>query len=151
MLVALPLVLLMALFGAATATQSNRFELLDYNPVANPAAVVTAGAARFTVLTERIIRFEYDARRVWEDRASLAFLNRNLAVPKFSSTTQSGLLTIRTSNLALTYAVGSMFTASTLNVTATDGSFVYHYGDADTGNLLGTIRSLDELGGGHSR
>ncbi|HHY56646.1 MAG TPA: hypothetical protein GYA08_14565 [Chloroflexi bacterium] len=32
---------------------------LSFNPIANPAAVVTAGNARFTVLTARLLRLEY--------------------------------------------------------------------------------------------
>ena len=33
-----------------------RPELIDYDPVADPAAVVVSGNARFTVLTDRLIR-----------------------------------------------------------------------------------------------
>lgn len=34
-------------------------ELLPYNPVANESSVVVSGDARFTVLTERMIRIEW--------------------------------------------------------------------------------------------
>jgi hypothetical protein len=39
-----------------------RIELLDYDPVADPSAVVQVGAARFTILTPNVIRTEYDPR-----------------------------------------------------------------------------------------
>ena len=43
---------------ATTATQSI---LAADDPVADPAAVVTSGRARFTVLTNRMIRIQYSA------------------------------------------------------------------------------------------
>jgi hypothetical protein len=57
------------------------------NPVANPGAVVSAGSARFTVLTERLIRMEYAADEdapVFEDRATVAIINRNLPLVEFA-------------------------------------------------------------------
>ena len=41
------------------------------NPVANPAAVVTEGNARFTVLTDRLIRMEWSADGVFEDSSGI--------------------------------------------------------------------------------
>jgi hypothetical protein len=38
---------------------ATKFELLDYDPQADPAAVVNVGNARFTVLADRLIRIEY--------------------------------------------------------------------------------------------
>lgn len=57
-------------------TLTHNTELLPYNPVANAKAVVTAGNARFTVLTDRLIRMEYSSSGSFEDRATVAFLNR---------------------------------------------------------------------------
>jgi hypothetical protein len=52
-----------------------------YQPVADPAAVVTLEHARFTVLTPQLIRMEWAADSKFEDHASFAFLNRRLPVP----------------------------------------------------------------------
>lgn len=55
-------------------------------PVAKAEAVVGGGKDqpyRFTVLTDGLIRFEYAADCVFEDRASTFATNRNLPVPKF--------------------------------------------------------------------
>lgn len=57
------------------------------------------GNARFTVLTDNVIRMEYSSKAQFEDRPTLAVLNRNLTVPKFSSATSGGVLTITTSAL----------------------------------------------------
>ena len=58
------------------------------------------------------------------------------------------MLTIVTSALKLQYTVGQEFSASTLTVTSVGESTFqsWYYGQPNTGNLLGTIKSLDELG-----
>ena len=53
------------------------------NPKAAGDAVVKSGNARFTVLTDRLIRMEWAEDGQFEDRASLAIINRNLDVPAF--------------------------------------------------------------------
>ena len=55
------------------------------DPVADPAAVVGSGDARFTVLTPQMIRMEWRRDARFEDRASLVFLNRKLPVPPFTA------------------------------------------------------------------
>ena len=55
-------------------------QLLPYDPVANEDAVVESGNARFTVLTDRLIRMEYSENGKFLDKATLAFVNRKLSV-----------------------------------------------------------------------
>ena len=62
------------------------------NPVADPAAIVISGQARFTVLTPQLIRMEWSANSQFEDHASLVFINRRLPVPKFTQQTKRGWL-----------------------------------------------------------
>jgi hypothetical protein len=57
---------------------------LKGDPVAAPAAVVRVGAARFTVLTDRLLRLEWAADEQFEDRASYAFPTRRAPVPDFT-------------------------------------------------------------------
>lgn len=53
------------------------------NPVADPEAVVVSGNARFTLLTSRLVRMEWAEDGIFEDRATLAVVNRRLEVPEF--------------------------------------------------------------------
>ena len=116
-------------------------ETLD--PKADPKAVVTAGNARFTVLTDRLIRMEWSPDGRFEDRATLAFVNRKLPVPAFASAVRDGGCTIDTGKVKLTYA-GGEFSPATL--TAEGAAFGrWRYGDADRGNLYGTRRTLDKV------
>lgn len=124
-------------------------EVEMFNPVADPSATVVSGHARFTVLTPRLIRMQYAAGSTFEDRATLAVVNRNLPVPNFKSSTTADVLTITTSDVELTYAIGQPFSGATLSVASLDKTSKFTgwaFGDRDDGNLLGTIKSLDQLG-----
>lgn len=121
----------------------------SYNPVANPAAVVTIGHARFTVLTPQLIRMEWAADGTFEDHPSFVFLNRRLPVPAFTQKRDGEQLTLATSALRLTYnaatADNGKFSPENLSITFTlDGKQVtWRPGMPDTGNLQGTARTLD--------
>lgn len=71
-------------------------------------------------------------------------MNRALPVPAFSSGISSGVLTIKTAQVTLSYVVGAPFNASTLSVATVTG-YNWHADARNDGNLLGTIKSLDEL------
>ena len=114
------------------------------NPLANPQAQVVAGQARFTVLTDRLIRMEWSPEGVFEDHATLAIVNRNLPVPAFRVQRKGEGLTLKTSALTLIYK-GGEFTAESLRVSfQLNGKTVTWYPGADaSGNLMGTARTLD--------
>ena len=110
------------------------------NPLARPEAVVIDGNARFTVLTDRLIRMEWAEDGVFEDRASLAIINRNLPVPKFTCSKKNGTFTIKTGKITLTYK-GGRFSADNLQVKF--GMGTWKPGMKAAGNLKGTTRTLD--------
>ncbi len=116
------------------------------NPVADPRAVIISGQARFTILTPQLIRIEWDDDAKFEDHASLVFINRLMPVPPFKQSVQKGWLTINTGKIVLRYKQKSgVFTAENLEVAFSIGAakFTWHPGLIDTGNLGGTIRTLD--------
>ena len=88
-----------------------------YDPAASSDAQVILGNARFTVLTDRLVRMEWSPSGRFEDHATLAIVNRNLPVPKYSVQKNKDGLTIRTSALTLSYREDSgPFTADNLKV-----------------------------------
>ncbi len=119
------------------------------NPVANPKAVVTSGNARFTVLTDRLIRMEWAADGKWEDNASLAIVNRNLPVPEFKVTEGAGAITITTDKVKLVYTGNEEFNADNLSVSfkLNGKNVTWKPGMEATGNLKGTERTLDRFRG----
>ena len=136
-------ILLITALSVATLTA---FGASGNNPVANPKAQVVEGKARFTVLTDRLIRLEWAADGQFEDHASLAIINRDLPVPSFSVSRSGMSLTIKTKSLTLVYKGGEgPLSAQNLAVSfKLNGKTVkWNPGMEDKGNLMGTARTLD--------
>ncbi len=160
-------VLLTAALGLAAQTSSQPAaarpaadQTLPDNPVADARAVVLAGNARFTVLTPQLIRMEWSVTGKFEDHASLVFINRRLPTPKFETENElkgpGKSLTIETDALILSYKPSGdgQFTADTLSITIKDVGgkrVIWHPGDANPEDLLGTTRTLDGARGSKTR
>lgn len=129
------------------------------NPVADPDATVVAGNARFTVLTDEMIRIEYSDKGEFEDRATFTVQNREMDdVPQFTQSEDDRYLYITTGKLRLKYRKGSnprTLPASPENLTVTmthNGREVLWYpGKPDPLNLKGTCRTLDGSNGDNKR
>ncbi|CAE8646369.1 unnamed protein product [Polarella glacialis] len=119
------------------------------DPVADPKAVVVEGKARFTVLTDRLIRCEFVDSGGFVDEPTYAVVNRRLPVPDFKHHTEEGLfdknLIIETQSFKLQYTIGKPFTAHSLRIFDKKGlgSPWWHFGQQAQGNLFGTVRTLD--------
>ena len=120
------------------------------DPTPDPAAVVTSGNARFTVLTDRLIRMEWAEDGVFEDRATLGVVNRRLEVPAYKVSRRGSKLTIKTSSVTLVYKGGGKFDAGNLSVSfrmpGSKKNTVWTPGADESGNLQGTSRTLDGCG-----
>jgi alpha-glucosidase len=162
--VALQILAVVTLMGLTVnpskANQSAASESERYDPVADPAAVVKLGHARFTVLTPEMIRMEWAADGKFEDHASIVFLNRKLPVPKFDSAIEAAgveRLTIETSALRLAYSLRSggdgKFTPENLSITLrlNGKEITWKPFTPDTGNLSGTIDTLDGVRGSNTK
>ncbi|MDP4240757.1 MAG: glycoside hydrolase family 31 protein [Bacteroidota bacterium] len=116
------------------------------NPVANQAATVIAGNARFTILTPGVVRLEYAADGVFEDHATLTFINRNLPVPAFTRKEKGGWLELKTTEFTLRYKLNSGdFNAANLIIdyAANGKKQTWNISKPNNGNLKGTTRTLD--------
>ncbi|MEH0158043.1 TIM-barrel domain-containing protein [Limibacter armeniacum] len=128
----------------------NTFGQAVNNPTANPEAVITDGNVRFTVLTARLIRMEYSENTHFEDKASLAFINRNLPVPPFKTKKSGKWLEVKTDSLTLRYLRDSgPFEKKNLQITflLNDKKQVWYPDMVDTANLKGTTRTVDGFEG----
>jgi alpha-glucosidase (family GH31 glycosyl hydrolase) len=129
-------------------TESPAYLAVSHDPVPDPAAVVIEGHARFTVLTSRLIRMEYAPDARFEDRPSQPFWYRRRPVPDITIERTAGGLLLQTEHLALRFHDrGDGFRPETLSVALRGSDTVWHYGDADNGNLGGTTRMLDKVDG----
>jgi len=142
-LAAIPL----SLVAQATSGAGARAPL---DPAASPEAMVRVGEARFTLLTDRMVRMEWAADGRFEDRATLVALNRRMPAPDFTVARDGGWTEIRTAALTLRYREGSgRFTADNLEVRVATGGVdvTWRPGTPATGNLGATIRTLDGVRG----
>lgn len=121
---------------------------IPFTPTAHPEAIVRGPQVRFTVLTSRLIRLEYNPDDGVEDRPSQAFWYRQQPVPAFHADQSRGTIEIETEDLHLHYRISDEgFQAATLSITLKKTGAVWHYGDVDALNLKGTCRTLDRSNG----
>ncbi len=137
---------------------ANAQTVTEYNPVADPEAVVTSGRARFTVLTSRMIRIQYSSKELFEDRATFAVINRRLPVPEFTTREENGFLYIETGELSLRYKIGSTISPSmkspnnlSITMQLNGRDVIWYPGKEDALNLKGTKRTLDTASGDNQR
>lgn len=117
---------------------------------ANAKAIVLEGNTRFTILTPRLIRLEWDGSALFNDQASFVMVNRNLPVPLFKKTVAGGWLNISTSALLLRYKLNSgKFNDQNLEIiyNGPGESFTWKPGMKENENLKGTYRTLDRFDG----
>lgn len=145
-------------FILALFTVMQSYAQEEYNPVADPDAVVQSGNMRFTVLTPQMIRIQYSSNKVFEDRATFAVVNRRLPVPAFTTSEEDGYLYIKTEAVTLKYRTGSNpttlrnrpeFLSVTFNMNGHE--VVWYPGKDDALNLKGTTRTLDNGRGDSKR
>lgn len=107
---------------------------------------------RFTILSDRLIRMEYQVDGHFEDRLTQTVQNRDFKCPDYTMIydEQGFLIQIETDFFHLYYR-GGEFNGETLFI---DSKYNYgthynrwHYGDVDEKNLLGTARTLDKADG----
>lgn len=120
-------------------------DIWTINPTPVEGAVIRGAAWRVTVLTDRLLRLEYEPRGRFCDTATQTVINRAFESPAFTRSEKNGWLTVETEAVRLRYD-GRPFTPEGLSVTL-KGQFyayasVWHFGDNGY-NLKGTARTLD--------
>ncbi|RMZ90740.1 hypothetical protein DV736_g2039, partial [Chaetothyriales sp. CBS 134916] len=126
----------------------------DSSPLANAKAIVQGPNYRFTVLTDRLLRYEWAPDNQFEDRASTFAINRHFPTPKFSVKNKGGDeragLEIITDHFHVDYD-GTSFSSSGLmasfSAKVTSWGAQWRFGQTAPGNLGGTARTLDEVDG----
>ncbi|WP_341465711.1 TIM-barrel domain-containing protein [Clostridium pasteurianum] len=119
------------------------------HPECHRDAVVQGSNYRFTVLTSKLIRLEYNSKGLFEDRATQTVLNRNFPVPQFEIIDKENSLEIITDDVHMIYNKGK-FTKSGLSFqvrgNVTNYHSIWHFGE-ETTDLKGTTRTLDHADG----
>lgn len=118
--------------------------MFDIKPKAGERFVIKGENYRITVLTEQLLRLEYSADGVFEDRATRFAFNRAFDTPAFETYREDGLLHIVTKHLHLRYDEKE-FSEFGLQIFV-DGTGDWRFG-AKCVTLGGTVRTLDQVNG----
>lgn len=119
-------------------------------PLANPESSVVGPQYRFTILDDKVLRYEWSADGVFEDRASTFAINRNFPKPEFRVEDKENQLDIITPAFHLTYdkqrfGPNGLFVA--FSSKQTESGVEWRYGNAAEDNLGGTARTVDGIDG----
>jgi alpha-glucosidase (family GH31 glycosyl hydrolase) len=118
-------------------------------PRANVGSCVVGPQYRFTVLDDNVLRYEWSADGVFEDRASTFAINRKFSRPEFRVEDKKDELDIITPKFHLTYDK-QRFSPNGLSVTFSGKQTRlggWRYGDEALDNLGGTARTVDDVDG----
>ena len=89
---------------------------VDYEAAkANPASIIIGKKYRITVLTERLIRFEYSKNGIFEDRPTEIVKFRNFKRPVFEYLDDENHLEIMTTKFKVSYVKEKKFKSNKLN------------------------------------
>ena len=103
---------------------------------------------RFTVITDGVIRLEWQPEGKFTDLASFVASERDYPEVAYKVRSAGKKVEITTSKMVLTYKKDTgKFTKDNLEIKATDGFFTWKPGMKQKENLKGTFRTLDGLDG----
>ena len=119
----------------------------DTVPAALKENTVCGKNYRFSVLTSRLIRLEYDESGLFEDRATQSVFFRNFKKVNFSAEVENDILVIETADLILTYdtsknSFSKGLSIKLINEPASNWNFGEEFED-----LGGTRKTLDAVNG----
>ena len=120
-------------------------------PLPNAESVVLGPQYRFTLLDDRVLRYEWSEDGVFEDRPSTFAINRNFPKPEFRKEDTGEQLDIFTPTFHLTYDK-HRFSPSGFSIQFSPkqqggwGDY-WRYGSRAAGNLGGTARTIDMVDG----
>ena len=116
-------------------------------PNALPENMISGSKYRFTVLTSRLLRLEYSAEGIFEDRASQSVFYRDFPKCEFACWREGELLLLETEDLFLTYRENAPFAEDTLTVRLKqEPASAWRFGE-DFEDLGGTTKTLDTVNG----
>lgn len=123
--------------------------IAETHPETAPENIIRGDCWRVSVLTESLLRLEYDPEGIFEDRATQSVWNRNFPKSTFRVIDHEDSLEVITPKAHLIYD-RKPFSANGLSIQAIGDYSAYHsiwhYGE-DFTDLGGTARTLDEADG----
>ena len=126
-----------------------RFKVDYKSSTSNPENVFKGNKYRITILTDRLIRLEYNENGVFEDRPSIFAQNRNFAKPDFNVSENNNTLKIITKYFELEYKKekkfdgGKLSPTSNLKILLYNTDKVWYYNHPEARRYPATISMSD--------
>ena len=115
------------------------------NLVSDPSMVISGNTYRFTVLTPRLIRLEYNKNGTFENRATSLVINRAFSKFNFTREEDERMLKIITDYFTLTYVKGKSFSSSSLVCKLNNSDKEWYYGHPEVRNMGAISYSLEDI------
>ena len=117
---------------------------LDYDTLLSQSNAIQQGEKyRITILTERLIRFEYNENGIFNDAPTELVKNRRFPVPQYRINRVGNILNIDTKYLKIEYDMNKPFKKG-LRVSLVNTDAWWHYGRKEAANYGTTGVSLDD-------
>lgn len=113
--------------------------------------IIQGNTYRITLLSERLIRLEYNKRGIFEDHKTSLVVNRNFPKVNFFRDTTDTILQIKTSYFTLTYVMdkpiipSKMMATSNLKISLNGTDKEWYPGHVEARNFGGLNYSLDDF------
>ena len=115
------------------------------NLIPNQKNIVRGDKYRFSILSPRLIRIEYNKDNIFEDRATSLVVKRNFGDVSFTASQTDLSLTITTEYFTLTYIKSSPITSKNLKVVINGTDREWYPGHKEIRNLGSINYSLEYL------
>jgi len=120
--------------------------LFDMNKAkANPAVVFKGTNYRISILTERLIRIEYNKSGLFIDTPTELVLCRNFGITKMDVNQDNNYLEVKTKYFKLSYAKEKNIAGSNLKVNLNGTESVWYYGHPEVRTYNASVNSLDSV------
>ena len=126
-------------------------ETLNIDPrLSNPKAIFKGVNYRITILSERLIRFEYDINGEFNDNLTLLVKNRNFNLPNFKVTEDERFLVVTTKYFILQYSKEKPFKGpnfapdSNLKVKLINTDRIWYFGHPEARNFKASSFSIED-------
>ena len=113
--------------------------------IPQPRNIIRGSKYRFSILSPRLIRIEYNKNGVFEDRATSLVINRNLGNVSFTQNKDELSLKITTDYFTLIYLLEQPITNNNIKVTINGTDREWTPNSKEVRNVGGISYSLDDL------
>ena len=122
----------------------NKFKNNSNNLVSKAGSVFKGSNYRISILTDRLVRLEFDEGGLFNNYETAIVKNRLFEVPEFNKQEDENYITIETRYFVLKYRKNNSFKGGNVTCTSKDGR-VWSYGNKEIKNLKSCAMSLDNV------